>query len=79
MLTVYFALRIDWYTNEGQISNSANKRIDVSLRSAAQRDSIGGVHELIFFFITSQQPSGTELCYKTNVFMPACNPAGPCQ
>ena len=48
MLTVYFALRIDWYTNKGQISSIANKRIYVSLRSAAQRDIIGSVHELIF-------------------------------
>ena len=48
MLTVYFALRISWYTNKGQISNTANKRIDVSLRSAAQRDNISSVHELIF-------------------------------
>ena len=32
MLTVYFTLRIDWYTNKGQISSTANKRIDVSLR-----------------------------------------------
>ena len=38
MLTVYFALRLDWYTNKGQISSTANKHIDMSLRSAAQRD-----------------------------------------
>ena len=31
MLTVYFALRIYWYTNKGQISSTANKGIDVSL------------------------------------------------
>ena len=48
MLTFYFALRIDWYTNKGQISSTANKRIDVSLRSTAQWDNIGSVHELIF-------------------------------
>ena len=36
MLTVYFALRIDWYTNRGQNSSTANDCIDVSLRSAAQ-------------------------------------------
>ena len=48
MLTVYFTLRIDWYTNKGQICSTANKRIDVSLRSATQWDSIGSVHELIF-------------------------------
>ena len=48
LFTVYFALRIDWYTSKGQISSTANKRIDVSLRSAAQRDNIGSVHELIF-------------------------------
>ena len=44
MLTVYFALRIDWYTNRGQNSSTANDCIDVSLRSAAQRDCIGSVH-----------------------------------
>ena len=31
MLTVYFALRIDWYTNKAQIRSTANKHIDVSL------------------------------------------------
>ena len=35
MLTVKFKLRIDWYTNEGQISSTANKHNDVSLRSVA--------------------------------------------
>ena len=44
MLTVYFALRIDWYTNRGQNSNTANNCIDVSLQSAAQRDLIGIIH-----------------------------------
>ena len=44
MLTVYFALRIDWYTNWGQNSSTENDCIDVSLRSAAQRDRIGSVH-----------------------------------
>ena len=48
MLIVKFELRIDWYTNKGQISNTANERNDVSLRSVAQWDSIGSVHELIF-------------------------------
>ena len=48
MLTVKFESMIDWYTNKGQISSTANKRNDVSLRSVAQRDSIGSVHELIF-------------------------------
>ena len=48
MLTIKFELRIDWYTNKGQISSTANERNDVSLRSVAQRDSIGSVHELIF-------------------------------
>ena len=38
MLTVKFKLRIDWYTNKGQISNTANERNDVSLRSVAQQD-----------------------------------------
>ena len=48
MLTVKFELRIDWYTNKSQISSTANERNNVSLRSIAQRDSIGSVHELIF-------------------------------
>ena len=48
MLTFKFELMIDWYTNKGQISSTANERNDVSLRSVAQRDSIGNVHELIF-------------------------------
>ena len=45
MLTVKFGLRIYWYTNKGQISNSANECNDVLLRSVAQRDSIGSVHD----------------------------------
>ena len=48
MLTIKFQLRIDWYTNKGQISSTTNERNDVPLRSVAQRDSIGSVHELIF-------------------------------
>ena len=48
MLIVKFELRIDWYTNKGQISSTANERNDVSLRSVTQRDNIGSVHELIF-------------------------------
>ena len=48
MLTIKFELRIDWYTNKGQISSNVNERNDVSLRSVAQRDNIGSVHELIF-------------------------------
>ena len=48
MLTIKFELRIDWYTNKGQISNTTNERNDVSLRFVAQRDSIGSVHKLIF-------------------------------
>ena len=48
MLTVKLESRIDWYTNNGQISSIANERNDVSLRSVAQLDSIGSVHELIF-------------------------------
>ena len=48
MLTIKFELRIDWYTNKGQISSTANERNDVSLRSIARRDSFGSVHELIF-------------------------------
>ena len=31
MLTVKFELRIDWYTNKGQIDNTGNERNDVSL------------------------------------------------
>ena len=48
MLTVKFELRIDWYTNKSQISITTNECNDVSLRSVAQRDNIGSVHELIF-------------------------------
>ena len=48
MLTIKFELRIDWYTNKGQISSTVNERNNVLLRSIAQRDSIGSVHELIF-------------------------------
>ena len=48
MLTVKFELRIDWYTNKGQISSIVNERNDVSLRSVAQWVSIDSVHELIF-------------------------------
>ena len=63
MLTVLFALRIDWYTNKGQINSTTNKRIDVSLRSAAQRDNIDSVHELIFNNQSAAQ--WDRLCYKT--------------
>ena len=48
MLSVIFELRIDWYTNKGQIRSTANERNDVSLRFIAQRDSIDSVHEMIF-------------------------------
>ena len=48
MLTITFKLMIDWYTNKGQISNTANERNDVSLRSVTQQDNIVSVHELIF-------------------------------
>ena len=47
-LTVKFELRIDWYTNKGQISSTANEHNDVSLQSVAQWDNIGSIHELIF-------------------------------
>ena len=48
MLTIKFELRIDWYTNKGQISSTANERNDVSLQSVAQQDSINSFHEWIF-------------------------------
>ena len=48
MLTVKFELKIDQFTNKGQISSTANERNDVSLRFVAQRNSVGSVHELIF-------------------------------
>ena len=48
MLTVKFELRIDWYTNKGQISSTVNELNDVSLRSVAQRDSISSIHKMIF-------------------------------
>ena len=50
MLSVIFELRIDWYTNKGQTRSTVNERNVVSLRSIAQRDSIGSVHKMIFFF-----------------------------
>ena len=71
MLSVIFELRIDWYTNKGQTSSTVNERNVVSLRSVAQRDSIGSVHKMIFFFIISQQPNETVLCYKTFLYWPA--------
>ena len=61
MLTFYFALRIDWYTDKGQISNTMNKHIDVSLRSIARRDNIGSVHELIFNNQSAAQQNRTVL------------------
>ena len=64
MLSVIFELRIDCYTNKGQTSSTVNERNVVSLLFIAQRDSIDSVHKIIFF-ITSQQPSRTVLCYKT--------------
>ena len=74
MLTVKFELRIDWDTNQGQISNTANKRNDVSLRSVAQRDSIGSVHELIF---NNQSVAQRDLlCYKTKSFYIGLQPSG---
>ena len=30
MLTVKFELKVDWYTNKGQISSTRNERNDVS-------------------------------------------------
>ena len=61
MITIYFALRIDWYTNKGQTSSTANKRIDVLLRSAAQWDNIGSVHKLIFNNQSAAQQDQTVL------------------
>ena len=61
MLTVKFELRIDWYTNKGQISSTANERNDVSLRSIAQRDNISSVHKLIFNNQSSSQRDHTVL------------------
>ena len=48
MLTIKFELKIDWYTNKGQISSIVNERNDLSLRFVTQRDNIGSVHLLIF-------------------------------
>ena len=48
ILIIQFELRINWCTNKGQISSTVNERNDLSIRSVAQRDSIGSVHELIF-------------------------------
>ena len=61
MLTIKFELRIDWYTNNGQINSIENERNDVSLRSVAQRDSIGNVHELMFNNQSGAQPDRTVL------------------
>ena len=47
ILTVKFELRIDWYTNKGQMSSNV-LNVMMSLRSVAQRDNIGSVHEMIF-------------------------------
>ena len=44
MLTVKFKLMIDWYTNKGQISSTANKRNDASLTSVTQWDNINSIH-----------------------------------
>ena len=60
ILTVKFELMIDWYTNKGQISSTANEH-DVSLRSVAQRDNIGSVHELIFNNRSTSQRDRTVL------------------
>ena len=70
MLSVIFELRIYWYTNKGQTSSTVNERNVVSLRSVAQRDSISTVHKMIFFII-SQQPIATVLCYKTFLYRSA--------
>ena len=48
MLSVIFELRIDWYINKGQTSNTMDERNVVSLKFVAQRDSIGSVHKMIF-------------------------------
>ena len=48
MLSVIFELRIYWYTNKGQTSSTGNERNVVSLRSVAQRNSVGSVHKMIF-------------------------------
>ena len=61
MLTVKFELRIDWYTNKGQINSTGNECNDVSLRSVAQRDSIGSVHELNFNNQSAAQRNRTVL------------------
>ena len=61
MLTVKFELRIDWYTNKGQISSTENVRNDVSLQSVAQLDSISIVHKLIFNNQSAAQRDSTVL------------------
>ena len=61
MLTVKFELRIDWYTNKGQISSTENVRNDVSLQSVAQLNSIGIVHKLIFNNQSAAQRNRTVL------------------
>ena len=70
MLSIIFELRINWYTNKGQTSSTVNECNVLSLRSVAQWDSIDSVHKMIFF-ITSQQPNNTVLCYKTFLYQHA--------
>ena len=61
ILTVKFELKIDWYTNKGQISSTVSERNDVPLQSVAQRDNIGSVHELIFNNMFATQRNRTVL------------------
>ena len=61
MLTIKFELRINWYTNKGQISSTGNEHNDVSFRTVAKQDSIGSVHELIFNNQSAAQRDRTEL------------------
>ena len=63
MLTVKFELRIDWYTNKGQMSSTASNVMMCHFDPWPSRTV--SVVFMKLFLITSQQPNGTILCYKT--------------
>ena len=60
MLFVIFELRINWYTNKGQISSTVNEHNVVSLRYVAQRDNINSVHKMIFNNQSAAQRDGAD-------------------
>ena len=46
MLSVIFELRIDWYTNKGQCSSTANEMIYINIHIRSPTDSIDSVHKI---------------------------------